>query len=125
MAWSVGSPRSLTALVGEPADCPICGGEEQSPPCTHQFYGAPGMHRVGDPKADHPRNRGREIPCPRRIYSDSGQLLFAEGDLMTAAEAIEHGVPVPQPAAPGRRKGQRARRPGENREHVHGDNRDA
>ena len=96
---------SLSVLLAEPRPCQVCDEFD----CTHQFYGDD-HYRIGDPMAKHPLIGRRNIPAPHHIHHpDTGQLLFAEGDLMAAEEAAEHGVPIPGGVGPPRKKGRRQR----------------
>lgn len=119
--------QSLNLLVDGCAPCPICDELE----CTHEWYGKE-HYRVGDPREKHPVIARRYIPAPWRIERNE-RLLFAKGNLMTADEAAEHGVPIPGQTGPGRKKGRRQRPstnqgpkgPTEDRAHKPGDNREA
>lgn len=97
--------ESLVSLIEDPGLCPFCSEYD----CEHQWYGQE-HYRIGDDPAEkHPLISRRDIPAPRRIYSPEGQLLFAEGGLMAAEEAIAHGVAVPGQPGPPRPKGRRRR----------------
>jgi hypothetical protein len=114
-------------LIEDPGPCPVCDEDD----CTHSFYGED-FYRIGDPMAKHPIVGRREIPAPHRIFHE-GRLMFAEGDLMNAEEAIRFGVPLPAGVAPPRKKGRRQRPstiqgpqgPTEDRAHHPEDNRQA
>lgn len=95
---------SLGLLIDDPGPCPVCDETD----CTHIFYGDEHW-RIGDGGEKHQLISRRHIPAPHRIYSQAGRLLFAQGDLMAAEEAIEHGVPIPGQTGPGRKKGRRQR----------------
>lgn len=125
---SAHGPGALRSLIGDPGLCPVC--DEAPEDCHHGFLSAD-QYRIGDPKEKHPILGRRFIPAPRRIEQD-GRLLFAEGALMTADEAQQHGVAIPQGTAP-RKKGHRQRPatiqgpqgPQEDRAHHPADNRKA
>lgn len=106
---------SLVTLLGERGPCPVCDEFD----CNHQFYGDD-HYRFGDPMSKHPRMQGRTIPAPTRIVDpDTERVAFGVGDLMTPAEAERYGVTKPAPAPKGKRKGERSRKPSEDRSREH------
>jgi hypothetical protein len=94
---------SLHLLIEDPGPCPVCDGYD----CGHQFHGDEHF-RMGDPMAKHPLVGRREIRAPRRLYRPDGSLDFAEGAVMTAEEAMRHGIAIPA-GTPARKKGRRQR----------------